>query len=223
MFTGIIRQTGKIADITKKEGLTELTIEAPEIASTRQIGDSVAVDGVCLTVTALGNNSTSRAVTAIESSQFTVQAIPETLARTIIKQYKENTLVNLETPMKLGDELHGHLVQGHVDFTGTVTGIKAEGNSKKLEITFPPDYAKFFALKGSVTVNGTSLTISNLHKNSFEVSLIPETLASTNLQNLAKGSPVNIEVDLIARYLNSLLDGKEKETTYNFLQERGFL
>lgn len=219
MFTGIIRQIGKIARIDQKENLTELTIEAPGIASNEKKGDSIAVDGVCLTITAFGISGDASNV----PTQFTVQAIPETLARTIIGSYKENTTVNLETPMKLGDELHGHMVQGHVDFVGTVTEVKPDGESTILQISFPPDFAKFLALKGSVTVNGVSLTISLLNESTFEVSLIPETLAATNLGALTVGHKVNIEIDLIARYLDSLLQDKERQTTYQFLKERNII
>jgi|GEM_PF-115246 len=249
MFTGIIRETGKIVKITNttapgtpnQTALTELMIECPAIASTRQKGDSISIDGVCLTVTKIGSASTSikdpltdPTVTTLGSplpghptstpsappSTFTVQAIPETLARTIIPTYKPNQAVNIETPMKLGDELHGHMVQGHVDFTGTVKAHKSDGT---LTISFPLDQAKYLAFKGSVTVNGVSLTVSLLNEDSFEVSLIPETLATTNLKALTKGSPVNIEVDLIARYLDSLLQDKAKETTYSFLKERNLI
>lgn len=125
--------------------------------------------------------------------------------------------------MKLGDELHGHMVQGHVDFVGTVKDVKKDGDSTILIIEFPLLFAKYLAFKGSVTVNGVSLTVSLLNEDTFEVSLIPETLASTNLDKLTKGSPVNIEVDLIARYLDSLLQDKAKETTYSFLKERNLI
>lgn len=219
MFTGIIRQLGRIARIDQKENLTELTIEAPGIAANAKKGDSIAVDGVCLTVTASGKTGN----VSNETTQFTVQVIPETLARTIIGAYKENTAVNLETPMKLGDELHGHMVQGHVDFVGTVTAVKPDGDSTVLQISFPSDFAKFLALKGSVTVNGVSLTVSLLQEETLEVSLIPETLAATNLGALATDHKVNIEIDLIARYLDRLLQDKERQTTYQFLKERNII
>jgi riboflavin synthase len=211
MFTGIIRETGNIVAIDQKDGLTVLTIECPAISANVKKGDSVAVDGSCLTVVAL------------DPTTFTVQAIPETLACTIIPTYRTNQLVNLETPLKVGDELHGHMVQGHIDFVGTVTKVKSDPASTVLTIAFPLDQAKYLAFKGSVTINGVSLTISLLHEESFEVSLIPETLSTTNLKSLAKGSPVNIEVDLIARYLDSLLQDKAKETTYSFLKERNLI
>jgi riboflavin synthase len=203
------------------------TAPAQTLATSQKIGDSIAVDGVCLTIT------------AIKDDTFTVQAIPETLNKTIIKNYRAGTIVNLERPLKLQDELHGHLVQGHVDFAGKVTATalatakprltQAEvtsslpGDSKILAITFPPEYAKFFALKGSVTMNGVSLTISSLHEDSFEVSLIPQTINTTNLGTLVPGQEVNIEVDLLARYLDRLLQDKAQQINYEFLQERGFI
>jgi len=202
---------GKIAKVEQKNGSTNLTIQASAIAKKTKKGDSVSVDGACLTVTAM------------TKSTITVQAIPETLARTIIPAYKINQQVNLETPLKMGEELHGHLVQGHVDFTGTVAQVKADKDSTILQISFPPEMAKYLALKGSITVNGVSLTVSFLKEKAFEVSLIPETIKSTNLNLLKKDSKVNVEVDLIARYLDSLLQDMAQQTTYEFLKERNLI
>jgi len=219
MFTGIIRHIGKIvkidnttiAESRNHPRLTELTISCPAVASKRRKGDSISIDGVCLTITKTNHDS------------FTVQIIPETLSRTIISTYQLYQTVNIETPLKLQDELHGHLVLGHVDFVGTVTSIQKDKSSKTLQISFPLNQANYLAFKGSVTVNGVSLTISLLNHDSFEVSLIPATLASTNLNNLKIGSPVNIEIDMIARYLDSLLKEKAKESTYSFLKERNLI
>lgn len=213
MFTGIIQELGTIQKIEKLEGLTRLTIHAPKILSTssKKIGDSIAVDGACLTVTSLTTET------------FTAEAIPESLKKTIIGNYTEGTKINLESPVKIGDTLDGHMVQGHVDFTSTVKSSQKDGDSLIIGINFPIEQSRYFALKGSVTINGTSLTISYLGNDYFEVSLIPETINNTNLSLLKEGSPVNIEIDLIARYLDRLLEGKEKEIKYSFLKQRNFI
>lgn len=154
---------------------------------------------------------------------FITEAIPETLQKTIIKNYHQGTKVNLETSLKAGDSLDGHFVSGHVDFTAPIQSIRKEENTRDISIAIPPAMRKFFALKGSVTLNGVSLTISDIDQKSVTVSLIPETLRKTNLAELNEEDPVNVEIDLIARYLDSLLQGKEKEASYEFLKERGFL
>ena len=208
MFTGIIQQQGKITKVGKNGPITVITIEAPQIAPAKKLGDSIAVDGACLTVVARIKDS------------FTVEVIPETMDKTIIGNYREGTEVNLENPLKYGDSLDGHAVQGHVDFVGKVEKVTSSG-SKTMEVTYPEEMNKYFALKGSVTVNGVSLTISKLGPKSFEVSLIPTTMKTTNLNALKKGSVVNVEVDLLARYMERLLLNKAEQTTYDFLQERG--
>lgn len=223
MFTGIIQQTGIVKNIRGYAGILNIEIAAPQIAKDMKTGDSVAVDGACLTVTELGNSSATARTTAKTTSTFTVQAIPETLDRTIIKTYKTGTIVNLESPLKMGDKLHGHLVQGHVDFTAPVKAAALPGDSKLLNISFPKTHAKYLALKGSVTVNGVSLTISALNKDTFTVALIPQTLNTTNLKTAAPGQEVNVEVDLMARYMEKILENKAQETADNFLRERGAL
>jgi len=196
MFTGIIQKTGEIKKIGTRNGIKILAIE-PRLAKTRakqrmlNPGDSIAVDGCCLTVT------------ACTKKLFKVEAIPETLKHTIINKYRKGTIVNLENPLKIGDSLDGHFVQGHIDFVGTVLKSGKDGDSKILTISFPKNIAKYFALKGSVTVNGVSLTISKISKTGFEVSLIPQTLKTTNLNSLVKNDVANIEIDMIARYINA--------------------
>ncbi len=207
MFTGIIQEIGAISKITPKEdGIIELEIKS-SLASNKKEGDSMAIDGTCFTITS--HNQT----------KFTVQAIDETINKTNLKNYKPGSRVNLENPLKIGDGLDGHFVSGHIDFCSEVTSTQ----NNQLIIKVPPTMRKFFALKGSVAINGVSLTISHMDLLTFGVSLIPTTLEKTNLGLLQKGDPVNIEVDLIARYLDSLLMGKEKEISYDFLKERGFL
>lgn len=210
MFTGIIQHVGTIKNVSPRDELLVLEVETP-IAKNKKIGDSIAIDGACLTVTSIQNQT------------FITQAIPETRAKTICGEYKSGTIVNLEEPLKIGDELNGHFVSGHVDYVGEVKALKEDANSKILTIQVPENMQKFFALKGSVTLNGVSLTISEIQEGAFSVSLIPETIKSTNLGALQQGHRVNIEVDLLSRYLDSLMKDKEKQASYEFLQERGFL
>lgn len=186
MFTGIIEEIGIIKAKKARAELLVFTVLAPKTAPKLNLGDSVAIDGACFTV--------------IEQTPdtFTVEAVPETQSRTIIKHYAEDTQVNLETTLTLQKGISGHLVQGHVDGIGTVATIN---DQHEVEIQFPLELSRFLAFKGSVTVNGVSLTISKLLDTSFVVSLIPFTLEQTNLGKLQPGSEVNLEVDLIARYI----------------------
>ena len=188
MFTGIIREVGTIKKISRKKGNIIFLIESKKLLKTRKIGDSIAVDGVCLTII------------NIKKNLFETEAIPETLKRTTLSIRKTNDKVNLELPITEKEALEGHIVQGHVDDTGTVEDKKNEGNSKILKIQFPQHLKKYIALKGSIAINGVSLTISDLTKNTFNVSLIPHTLKNTNLGLLKKGNKVNLEVDILARY-----------------------
>lgn len=208
MFTGIIKEVGTIQSVTQRDELIELRV-ASNVKPAK--GASICVDGACLSVTTAHGDG------------FTVEAVPETLKRTIIKNYREGTKVNLEPSLKAGDPLDGHFVSGHVDGIGTVQKIDETKNSKTLTIEAPENLRKFLAMKGSVTVNGVSLTMSGLSADAFRVALIPETLHQTNLGLLKEKNLVNLEVDLIARYLDSLLQDKEKQASYQFLTERGFL
>lgn len=211
MFTGIIQEIGVIANIEAKNGLRKFTITAPLLSPLQNIGSSVSVDGACLTVITKTTDS------------FTAEAIPETLNRTISGQYIQGQKVNLEASLKVGDSLDGHMVSGHIDFKTTLTAIREEGDTKILTLSFPKESAKYFSFKGSVTINGVSLTISKLDTASFEVNIIPHTQKVTNLGTLTTGDEVNIEIDLISRYLDNLLQNREKEATYEFLQKRGFV
>lgn len=211
MFTGIIRKTGEITKISSENRIKEIEIACPKLSNCNTAGDSIAIDGVCLTITKLTDTG------------FCAQIMPETLTKTIIGNYSLGTVINIEEPLTLGGKLDGHLVSGHVDYTGTIINIQNQGSDKDIEISFPPEMSKYLALKGSITVNGASLTISKLNFESFIVSLIPETLNNTNLGLSKIHDKVNIEIDLISRYLESLLKEKEKTTEYDFLKERGFI
>ncbi len=194
MFTGIIQEIGEIFDIKKNKNNLQIIIKAEEILINKKLGDSISVNGVCQTITKLGPD------------WFEVESIPETLNCTNLGDLKIGDPVNLEGSLKVGDTLDGHFVLGHVDCTAKIIQaplIKGVGGI--LTINKPSALSKFIVHKGSVTVNGVSLTISKVKKKSFEISLIPFTLNHTNLGNLQKNKKVNIEVDMIARYLLSNL------------------
>lgn len=210
MFTGIIRTAGTIKKIDQDKNPLALEI-ITSLARDKKKGDSIAVDGVCLTVT------------SILDDVITVDVVQETLNRTIIKNYREGSVVNLENPLKYGDSMDGHMVSGHVDYVSKIINMEMNPGEIILSAGIPANMTKYFAMKGSVTINGVSLTISNLNHTAFSVSLIPETLSNTNLGKLQKNDEINIEIDMIGRYLEALLNNKEKEVSYDFLKERGFL
>lgn len=211
MFNGIITHTGIIEKITGNDNLLSLRINCPGLSKNLKKGCSVAVDGVCLTVT------------AFDDETFDVDIMPETMKRTVAKNYTNGNRLNLETAIKIGDPLNGHFVSGHVDYAGKVLQIQNPGKTKDLVLELPAPFRKYIALKGSVTVNGVSLTVSGIDNDSFTISIIPETLSATNLGLLSEGDRTNIETDLISRYLESLITDRENEITYAFLKERNFI
>lgn len=210
MFTGIIQEIGIVRKI-KKGNTATFTIAAKNILSNKKIGDSIAVNGVCVTITKIAGNC------------FKFDAMEETLKMTNLKHCKKNSKVNLEPALTLDHALDGHFVQGHIDAKGIMADIKKRKNSATLTIKFPPEIENFLAFKGSITVNGVSLTISNLQETTFSVELIPHTLKNTNLGKLKKNDIVNIETDMLARYINRLVDNKEKENKYYFLKEQNLI
>lgn len=189
MFTGIIRETGRVQTIERGGGGAQLVVEAPKTRGALVVGGSIAVDGVCLTVTALG------------PSTFRADIVPETLRRTTLGALDVGESVNLEIPLKIGDPLDGHLVQGHVDGVGIVREVREEGNGRWVAILVDTTLSPFLAEKGSVAVNGVSLTIAAAGESELAVALIPTTLELTNLKDLREGSRVNLEVDVLARYV----------------------
>lgn len=211
MFTGIITELGTVQKVLATENGKTFVIQANDILKNRKIGDSISVNGACVTVTKL------------DKDNFQFDAIKETLEKTNLKSLKENNEVNLESAMILGQTLDGHLVQGHVDTTGIVKNFTKNNEDATLTIKFPLTVAQHLAFKGSICINGVSLTISNLQEDSFTVKLIPHTLEKTNLKNLQNGDEVNLEVDLISRYLERLLDSRAGEAKYEFLKERNLI
>ncbi|MDO8664810.1 MAG: riboflavin synthase [Candidatus Liptonbacteria bacterium] len=192
MFTGIIKSLGKVRDVSASGKNVYVWVDKPAKWKINA-GDSVSVDGICSTVKRLRGNS------------FEVEYMPETLKKTTAKFFEKGIYVNLEPSLRANDRLDGHLVQGHVDTTGDIQKIKKIGNSVILKISFPKQYRKFIADKGSISINGVSLTVVAVGNSWLTVSLVSYTLRHTNLQNLKKGDRVNIEVDVLARYLDTLL------------------
>lgn len=192
MFSGIIRNLGKVKEITKKNNIF-LAIESGELAQDSKPGDSIAVDGVCLTVI------------TVKKSVLVFELIPQTWKLTGFQFVKEGSVLNLEKSLKMSDYLDGHLLMGHVDGLGTVKSVTSQGNVRGIEFTPPADLKRFIALRGGISVNGVSLTVSHLTDKAFSVSLTEYTLNNTNLGALKVGSKVNLEVDMVGRYLDNLL------------------
>jgi len=188
MFTGIIRETGTLREIEASEAGARIRIEAPETRPQLGPGGSVAVDGVCLTVVELGENT------------FAADAVPETLRRTRLGGCQPGDRLNLELPVRADQMLDGHLVQGHVDGVGTVDAVVPDGTQNTVTVRVGPALAPFIAEKGSIAVNGVSLTVTDVTPDTFAVALIPVTLEKTNLGELEPGSRVNLEIDVVARY-----------------------
>ncbi|MEZ5066698.1 MAG: riboflavin synthase [bacterium] len=192
MFTGIIRELGTLREIVASPDGARLTVAAPQAVGSLVPGGSIAVDGTCLTVTALG------------SGTFSADVVPETLKRTRLEDLRVGAHVNLELPLRAGDFLDGHLVQGHVDGVGEVTAVERQGDQWWVTIRPGADLAPLLAEKGSVAVNGVSLTVAEAERETFSVALIPTTVEVTNLGELEPGSRVNLEVDVLARYVARL-------------------
>jgi riboflavin synthase len=195
VFTGIVREVGRAAAITGSSGGIRLEIEAPATAATTAIGDSIAVDGCCLT--------------AVETTdgRIAFDAVPETIARTSLGALVTGSRVNVEPSLRAGEPLGGHYVQGHVDGVGVVRSVADEGNGRRIWIDAALEILRYTVEKGSITVQGTSLTVAALDGDGFAVALIPHTLEATTLGELAAGSPVNLEVDVLAKYVERLLIG----------------
>jgi riboflavin synthase len=193
VFTGIVRERGTVAAIDGGEEGIRLRIEAPETAAQAALGDSVAINGVCLTVTAR------------DGASLSFDAVPETLSRTALGRLAPGSVVNLEPALRAGAPLGGHYVQGHVDDVGRVRSLEPEGDGVRLTIEAPDELLRYCVEKGSIALEGVSLTIATLHDDAFEVALIPHTLTETTLAALAPGDPVNLEADVLAKYVERLV------------------
>jgi riboflavin synthase len=192
MFTGLIADLGSVSAVELGGAGARLRI-ATRLSGELHEGDSIAVDGVCLTAT------------DVREGSFAAEAMAETLARSSLGELQRDARVNLELPLRAADRLGGHVVQGHVDGKGTVVEIREEGIARVLEIDTDPRLERYLVEKGSVAINGVSLTVSALRESGFAVSLIGETLRRTNLGSLREGSRVNVEVDVLAKHVERLL------------------
>ncbi|MBT2394118.1 riboflavin synthase [Streptomyces maoxianensis] len=199
MFTGIVEELGEVTAVENLGDSSRFRLRGPLVTEGAKHGDSIAVNGVCLTVVDFGDG------------EFTADVMAETLNRSSLGALEEGSRVNLERPMALGDRLGGHIVQGHVDNVGTVLERKPSENWEIVKVSLPADLTRYVVEKGSITVDGVSLTVVDAGPDYFTISLIPTTLALTTLGIKQPGDPVNLEVDVIAKYVERLLgtDGKE--------------
>lgn len=195
MFTGIVEELGTVESIEEQADAMRLTVRGPVVVADARPGDSIAVDGCCLTVT------------AHDAETFTADVMKETLDKTALGALRPGSRVNLERAATLQTRMGGHLVQGHVDAVGDVAGRSPSEHWEVVEITLPPDLAPYLVPKGSITVDGVSLTVVGVddERGSFTVSLIPETLERTTLGRKSTGEPVNLEVDVVAKYVERML------------------
>jgi riboflavin synthase len=198
VFTGIVREIGTLEAVERDEGGARLRVAAALAADLRE-GDSVAVAGVCLT-----------AATASAGS-FEADAMNQTLGLTTLGELEAGARVNLEPALAAGEPLGGHIVQGHVDGVGTVAAVSEDGISRRVRVELPPELRRYVVERGSVAVDGASLTVAALDDTGLEVALIPETLERTTLGELAEGHGVNVEVDLVARHVERLMQGFDSD------------
>jgi riboflavin synthase len=195
LFTGLVLAVGRVGAIERSGDGARVRIETPLVAELKA-GDSIAVNGVCLSATAL------------EDESFTADAMNETLSRTSLGELKPGADVNLELPLRANDRLGGHVVQGHVDGIGRVASVSDDGFARRIGIEAPADVMRYVIEKGSIAVDGVSLTVAELDSRSFTVSLIPDTLERTNLGRAAVGVMVNLEVDVLAKYVEKLIGAR---------------
>jgi riboflavin synthase len=213
MFTGIVEEVGRITRIEQRGENRRITVSAEHAPKELKTGDSVSVSGVCLTAL------------DIKPGSFCADLAPETWIRTSFSRVHEGTLVNLELPMKADGRFGGHIVQGHVDGVGKLTAFEriAESGNWWLHIELPHDVEKYTVYKGSISIEGISLTVAQLEKNRCTIAIIPHTVEMTNLHSLKPGDPVNLEADLIAKYVEKMMNGDaESSLTVEDLVQQGF-
>jgi riboflavin synthase len=196
VFTGLIEEVGKVLWIRATERGTQLQIAAPATAEEIHTGDSIAVNGCCLTVT------------AHRAEQVTFDLLDETLQRTNLTKLRRDSPVNLERPLAAGSRLGGHFVQGHIDCAAKIVSLAPVDGDHRLEIELPAQFAQYVVSKGSIAINGISLTVAELLPKSFAVCIIPHTRRSTNLQNAQAGDLLNIEVDILAKYVERIVSAR---------------
>jgi riboflavin synthase len=192
LFTGLIQEVARVEGVDRREGILRLTLRAPLTAEKIKIGDSVAVNGCCLTAVEL------------KAPLVSFEAVPETLQRTALGQLKAGNPINLELPLTLGEGLGGHYVQGHVDGTAEVLSLIPEGEGKRLKVRLPNGLVKYVVEKGSIALDGISLTVAAIRGDEMEAALIPHTLENTNLKSIKPGDRLHVEADMLAKHLEKL-------------------
>jgi riboflavin synthase len=212
MFTGLVEEIGLIKTVVSQNQSKQLTLYAKKICQDLKIGDSVAVNGVCLTAV------------SVSDPQFTVEAVEETLYRTNLEKLVPGSLVNLERALRTGDRLGGHFVQGHVDGTGKIMEVQNRQPGLWLVLDLPGELLPFCVEKGSIALDGVSLTIADIHGSRISVAVIPHTAAKTIIGNKKAGDSINIEVDLLGKYVYKLINKVDSETniTIDKLNKLGF-
>jgi riboflavin synthase len=193
VFTGIVRELGVVVEAEEAGGGRALAVRAPATASRTRVGDSIAIDGCCLTASEVADGT------------IRFQAVPETIARSTLGTLERNEQVNVEPAIRAGEELGGHYVQGHVDAVGGIRSVEAEGQGFRVVVEAPAAVLRYCVEKGSVTVDGVSLTVAELADDAFAVALVPHTLEATTLSALRPGQAVNLEADVLAKYVERLV------------------
>lgn len=222
MFTGLVEEVGVLASITGNDQASRLVIRAQRVLEDVKLGDSIAVNGICLTVTSFSER------------HFSVDVMPETMKKTSLRHLRPGQRVNLERAMRLGDRFGGHIVSGHVDGTGTILSREPHANAVLFRIEAAPELLRYVIRQGSICVDGISLTVVDVADAHFSVSIIPHTLAATSLQDRRAGDQVNLETDIIGKYVERLLghrgqpagnqaEAKGGKLSLAFLQENGFV
>lgn len=213
MFTGLIEDTGRVASFTRRGEAGLLVVETALPTAEIAIGDSVAVNGACLTVTGL----------TLRTLSFDVS--PESISRTLTGMLSSGSRVNLERALRMGDRLGGHIVSGHVDCTGQLRRSENRSGNHQLQFALPPEHARYLVEKGSVTIDGISLTVNAVTKDGFSVNIIPHTYSNTTLAQLRVGDKVNIETDIIGKYVERLTTPWKSEGSLSMktLAENGFI
>lgn len=215
MFTGLVEEVGSIISIHKGEKSAQIVIKAHRVLENVRLGDSIAVNGVCLTVT------------DFSPSAFNVDVMAETIRKTNLKDLSPGSTINLERALRLGDRLGGHLVSGHIDGVGTLKNFHKEDNAVWITIGASADLLKYIIPKGSIAIDGVSLTVAFVDDKLFKVSIIPHTKEATTLLTKAVGSPVNLECDMIGKYIEKFISHKEapspqRSLDMEFLTKHGF-
>lgn len=213
MFTGIVEEIGQIKEFAKLSSGAKISIKCTKVLENAQIGDSIAINGCCQTITKLGQE------------YFSADVSEETLRITNFKNYTSGTPVNLERALTPTSRLGGHIVQGHIDCTGSLISYEKLSNFHNLTFKIPQEESKYVVNKGSITVNGISLTVAKADRNIFTVAVIPHTFEQTNLKNLQINDTVNIETDILGRYIEKFLSPDNNKSTIDetFLAENGFM